>query len=179
MNLILSKPQVITDIVAEPVATTKLKEWMKISFNDDDLLITDLSKAARQMLESYTGLSFGVKTLSVQMEIDCDMVRLPYGPLQSVTGIVLHNGFGNNETLAAGSDYEVFGNLVHLNRLGIMTITYTGGFIDLQEDLIGDIKRLVAWMYQNRGIQFETGDEIKKYPDWQALAANRYIERVV
>jgi hypothetical protein len=179
MNLILSKPQVIVDIAAEPVAVTKLKEWMKISFNDDDSLIYDLSRAARQVLESYTGLSFGVKTLSVQMDIDCDMVRLPYGPLQSVTSIVLHTGFGNNETLTAGSDYELFGKLLHLNRSGVMTITYTGGYIDMPEDLIADIKRLVAWMFQNRGIQFETGDEIKSYPQWNALAANRYIELVV
>ncbi len=179
MNLIISKPQIVQDLAAEIVSPTELKNWMQIDFNEQDDEVYQVCKSARTLLEQYTGKSFGSKIMKAEIDVDEDYVRLPYGPLQSVVSIVLHVGFGNNETLVAGTDYEVVGTRLRVLREGFMTITYNVGMVELPEDLRADILRLGAWMFQNRGIQFETGDEIKKYPDWAALAANRYIDHVI
>jgi hypothetical protein len=72
--------------------------------------------------------------------------------------------------------------MLRILSCGTYLIDYTGGFTELPGDLRGDLLRLVAWQYQNRGIRFEAeeaGEAVRTYPKWRALAANNYIKTVV
>lgn len=52
----------VSDIASEPIDTIYLKQQARIDFNADDNLLQDYIVSARQELEKWSGLSFGVKT---------------------------------------------------------------------------------------------------------------------
>ena len=182
MNYILTDPEVVADLGAEPVSYTEAKAWMKITFNDDDAIITELCKSSRIILEKYTGLSFGSKQLKVVLEVNHpgDLIELPQGPLVSIQSITREQPFGTDDTLGANVDYEIIGTkLLRINGCGTYVISYTAGFTTLPVDLKTDIYRLVSWQYRNRGIQFEAENDVTQLEEWQSLAANRYIKTMV
>lgn len=170
--------EVTTDLVAEPVAVTEAKAWMKINFDTDDLIIDDLIVTARKILEGFTGLSFGSKTITAYMCIENKWLDLPYGPVNAITSITRIDGIGSTDVLVAGSDYELVGRRVIMNQSGEFKIIYTTAFT-VPESLRTDIKKLVAYMYQNRGIQFESEDAIKMFPEWNSLSAHYYAKVVI
>lgn len=170
--------EVTTDLVAEPVSLTEAKAWMKISFSDDDLIIDGLIATARRILEGFTGLSFGVKTLTAYMCVEDKWMDLPYGPVSAITSVTRIDGIGSTDVLVAGSDYELVGRRVIMNQSGEFKIIYTTSF-NVPDSLKTDIKKLVAYMYQNRGIQFESEDAIKMFPEWSSLSAHYYAKVVI
>jgi uncharacterized phiE125 gp8 family phage protein len=180
MNYILTEPEITTPVTTEPVELQEAKDWMKITFDEEDTIITDLIPATRELLERYTSRSLAPKTLTVLMEInDCSLFELPYGPVTGVTTVTRKNEFDDDETMVAGEDYQVVGKMIRIQTPGTYEIEYEAGYDPLPDDLRKDQLRLIGWMYQNRGIQFEAADKLKSYPDWQALAANRYVNSVV
>jgi len=54
---------VIADLVTEPVSLEFFKDHARIDFDTDDALIYSYVKAARNELEKWSQLSFGVKTI--------------------------------------------------------------------------------------------------------------------
>lgn len=170
--------EVTTDLIAEPVSLTEVKAWVKISFSEDDLIIDDLIVTARKILEGFTGLSFGVKTLTAYMCIEDKWLDLPYGPVLAITSITRIDGIGSTDVLVSGSDYELVGRRVIMNQEGEFKIIYTTSF-NVPESLKTDIKKLVAYMYANRGIQFEAEDAIKTFPEWSSLSAHYYAKVVI
>jgi uncharacterized phiE125 gp8 family phage protein len=152
---------------------------MKISFSDDDTLIASMITSARLMLEKYTALTFATKTLQVMINVDEELFELPYGPVTSIVSVTRVDAMGVEDVLTAGTEYELVSRLIRMNSAGVHIIKYNAGYLSLPQGLKTDIMRLVAWMYQNRGIQFEAEDEINKYPEWKALAANAYQKVIV
>ena len=47
--------ELITPPSAEPIAQSVAKTFLKIDISDDDTLVTELIKTARQFCEEYTG----------------------------------------------------------------------------------------------------------------------------
>lgn len=182
MNYILTDPQVVADIVAEPVSMTEAKAWMKIAFADDDTLITELCTSSRAILEKFTGLSLGTKQLKVVMQINhpgC-LIELPYGPVTAIESVVLDQAFATDDTQTVNVDYEVVGSrLLRVNQCGTFVIVYTAGFTQLPIDLKTDLYRLISWQYRNRGIQFEAQNDVTQFEEWQSLAANRYVKTLI
>lgn len=176
MNYILGDIEIVSDLVAEPVSVTECKNWMKITFAEDDGVILGMVASARRMLEKYTGLSFGTKVLKVTIDVEDELFELPHGPLTEIDSVTAVIDMGNTQVLTAGTDYEKVSRLIRLRTKGLHIIEYKAGFTSLPSDLRTDILRLVAWMYANRGIQFEAEDDLKKYPSWQAMAANGYVK---
>lgn len=181
MNRLIQDPKITTDLGTEPVTPAEAKAWMAISFSTDDALITELVKSARIALEKYTGLSFGAKTIEAWVQIDdgTDLYQLPYGPVTAIDEIVEDVAFGTPETLTADEDYQLVANLVRFRITGLFKVTYTAGYETLPTDLKSDILRIVAWLYQNRGIRYEASTEPLPFPEWMSLNANRYIQTVI
>lgn len=57
--------QTITDLTVEPVTVDFFKEHARIDFDTDDNLVAVYLKSARQFLEQWSQLSFGVKTIGL------------------------------------------------------------------------------------------------------------------
>jgi uncharacterized phiE125 gp8 family phage protein len=172
---------VLNDLVSEPVSLTEAKAWMRIKeFTDDDSLISELVKGTRKHLEKFTGLSFGTKSLRATLTLPDDWMEIPYGPVTAIASVFRWDeGAGEFQ---AYTDYKSFESRIKVSSKGIYRITYTAGFVPLPEDLQTDIKVLVAWQYQNRGINFGTeaeADGLREYPHWNLLNARQYRKVVI
>lgn len=93
---------VVTDLVSEPIDVAFFKQHARIDFDTDDTLIDSYIKAARQQLEKWSQLSFGVKTMRLRALSLPDNYKLMFGRVDTVTtagytnvGDILKEG-GNN-----------------------------------------------------------------------------------
>lgn len=77
--------EILTDLTIEPVDLPFFKQHAKIDFTTEDALITSYLKAARQELEAWSQLSFGVKTIGLKALNLPDNYRLMYGKVDTVT----------------------------------------------------------------------------------------------
>jgi uncharacterized phiE125 gp8 family phage protein len=170
--------QVTQELVMEPVTLTEAKLWMKIGFSDDDSVISGLITTARTLLEKHTGLSLGSKTIRTMIDVCDDWVDLPYGPVATITSVSEILVDGTTEALTVDDDYVLVNRRLRMFNPGLYSIVYTTEQT-VPEGLKSDIYRLVAYMYQNRGIQFESEDSIAKFPDWNSLSANYYAKVVI
>ena len=169
--------QVTTDLVTEPVLVSEAKSWMKIGFDTDDIIIDGLIGTARRILEGFTGLSFGTKTYKALMEINDEWVDLPYGRVSSITSITRIDAVDSTTVLDSG-DYALVNGRLLMQQAGTFSIIYVTGFT-VPDSLKTDIKKLVAYMYANRGIQFESEDDAKQFPEWNSLSAHYYAKVVI
>ena len=109
MNL---QVRIVTDMTAEPVELSEVKNFCKVTGTQDDALITLLTTSARKALEKYTSSSFGEKTIHAYwQQIPGDwIVELPYGPIISVDAIYKIDEQGTEEALTLNTDYYVIGD---------------------------------------------------------------------
>jgi uncharacterized phiE125 gp8 family phage protein len=174
------KVTVISDMVAEPVSLTEIKNWLRIKdFTDDDTLLVELGKSTRRHLEKFTGLSFGVKTLESIVDVDREQIELPYSPVASLTSVYELTSF-IEWTLVDPSEYALIGDTLKI-RNGCFKVTYQAGFISLPEDLKTDIKVLVAWQYKNKGLNYDEDKTagIQDFPHHRLLNSRLYKKVVI
>lgn len=166
MNLLVAK-EIQTDLTSEPLSTAAAKASMKITFNDDDALISSLCKAARLWLENYTGLQLGVKTLKVTVDLTAgELYELP-GPVIGIFSLQI-----NNDCV----DYRIYGDAVEVYISGRCEIIYQAGFTTVPADILNDLKKIVAYLYQNRGIDLSNENATTLgFPD----LASDFYRRVV
>jgi hypothetical protein len=132
------------------------------------------------MLERYAGVSFAPKGYKAMLEIGTlSYYALPYGPVTAVTEVKEVGQFSEDTALTSGEGYQVKNGRILFRAPGVYEVSYTAGYDPLPPGIREDILRLVAWIYQNRGIRFEAQEEVTNYPDWQVLAANRYMAVVL
>lgn len=162
-------------IIAEPLTVAELKLWMKITFTDDDVLIGELISSAREYLEQYTGLSLAQREITIVCDLEDDFT-LPYGPAQSITS-VSKRWSSSWVDADIDIDYEKIENIFRPYFAGMYKIVYVGGYSDLPFALEQDIKRLVSYGYQNRGINFS--NENTSSVDFPKLNADLYRTNVI
>ena len=181
MNSIIKIPIVTTDLTTEPVTVQEAKDWMAITHNNEDTIIGELITRARQMIEKFCGLSFGEKEITAVIHADGrgEPYALPYGPTISITSVLNRVAFSSSEVMVDGEDYQLQAGLFICRVEGLMEIVYEAGFLELPEELKGDILRVTAWLFQNRGIRYEADTEPLPYPEWNSLAAIKYVQTVV
>lgn len=165
-NAIISVQDVTDEsgVFEEPVSVDEMKDYLRLegyvdldestsddlsNFDFDDMLIAELIKAGRQLMEEKAGISILPKTIEAVITNLCGMIELPYGPITSITTLLDCEG-----TEITSVSYRVIGN----NRRYLaypcyanMTITYETGFESLPKGIKIDLMRLVAYMYENRG----------------------------
>jgi uncharacterized phiE125 gp8 family phage protein len=87
----------------EPVTVQEAKDHMKVPGTDDDALVGTVVLAARQYVESVTGRSLISQTWDLFLETFPDEIRLPKGPVQSITSITYVDENGSTQTLGAST----------------------------------------------------------------------------
>jgi len=103
--------KVITDLSSEPVTLAQAKNKIKATYGTDateDAEITEMIKAARQLIEEYADLSLGKKTIDIFFhadEIAAKRVRLPAGPHGDITHVKRVDQEGTETTLTLNTDY--------------------------------------------------------------------------
>jgi len=140
----------------EPVTLEQVQEWCSVTSSDYDNLLTDLIKVARKRVEKYTHLSLVAKTVVVTAYL-CEKSILPFPIINSITSVEYLEGQeldGTNDwDVFTDDDYQLIGEQVKYfvpSIAGIYRITYTTLPFD-EEDLLLDVKRVVNWMFRNRG----------------------------
>jgi uncharacterized phiE125 gp8 family phage protein len=153
----------------EAVSLEAAKAFLRLDTTDEDALVTTLVAAARLHVESATGLA--LITQSWRLVLDdwpvARMVRLPVGPLQSLTTISAYDAEGTITELAAdGILFDKTANppLLYLpagfgaapilrDRQGI-EIDFAAGFGDGPDDVPAALRQamlaLVAFWFENR-----------------------------
>lgn len=126
----------------EPVTLDEGKLWGKIDQSDEDDLITALLKAARMICEKFTGIGFMSRQVVGTIDNANGNFKLPYGPItDDPTGVDVN---GNTLTVVTNSGQVI-------SPCGRMTVTYTGGWATLPDDLKTALKQQFLFMYENRG----------------------------
>lgn len=100
--------KIATPPVLEPLTLDELKEHLRVSGTDEDVLIGDYLAAARGWAEEYTGRALLTQTWDVYFRAWPGLrgFELPMPPLQSVTHIKYTPEGAAQETLSA-STYQV------------------------------------------------------------------------
>lgn len=143
--------RIITDVSKDWLTTVDVKEALRISYDDDNMLLKDIINAARKSIEKYCSISIGTQTL--RTTIDCigwDEYEIPYGPVQTLTTVKIKENntyVTSNEYTTDGQEYYTF--IPYLT--GRWQLTYSAGYSTIPSDLKNYWMRLVAYYYENRG----------------------------
>jgi len=156
----------------EPVTTAEAKSHLRVDISDDDTLIAELIKAARQLAEAFTRRQFITATYELKTNELAEIIALPRPPLQSVTSIKYVDTSGDTQT-ASSSLYGVDTHaepgriiLAHgqtwptvRDEENAVTITYKAGYgdagSDVPEALKAAIKLIVGDLYEHREARTE------------------------
>lgn len=95
---------------SEPITTTTAKSHLRVSVADDDTLIDNLVKAAREYAETATRRALITQTWLLKAggfpSLSNAVIHVPLPPLQSVTSIKYVDTNGDSQTWAS-SKYDV------------------------------------------------------------------------
>lgn len=75
---------VIQDLTQEPVTINDFKQHVRVDWNTDDNLLAFYLKSARQYLEQWAQLSFGVKTIRFRALRVPNRWKLMFGPFTAI-----------------------------------------------------------------------------------------------
>ncbi len=164
MNIITS-----VSTTDEPITLAEAKAHLKIDIDDDDGLISSLTKVARENAESWMGRALLSQTKIYYLNgwPDVDYIELPYPPLQSILSIVYtdYNGtattFSNtlyskdaiSEPGRVVLNYGESWPIVTLDVNNPIAVTYICGYSDVSaipESIKQGMKIDLADMYEHR-----------------------------
>lgn len=157
----------------EPVTLNEIKSQVKMEGTSlDDSYLTNLGKTARQLCESYSGLSFVSQERTIKMDrfpIDCNYISswknhiiVPYGPVISIDSFTYIDSDGETQTLTEDDDFIVdnSSDLCRIepvnswptpkDRINAITIVYTAGYSSVPEIVKDAILRTAADLYEFR-----------------------------
>lgn len=97
--------------VAEPVTLVAAKEFCRIDADDDtfDTELTALIAGVRDDVESFTGTRLIDQTVELRADSFADIIRFPIGPVSAVSELHFTDAAGDEQTLSAETDFELFG----------------------------------------------------------------------
>lgn len=142
---------------AEPISLATAKDWLRVTTEDDDTIITDLITVARKRIEAYTLRSMVSKSITLTGYVDHNFM-LPYAPISAVSAVkyldgqTVDTGVNEWETLDA-DEYQVIGyndKQFRPHFAATYEITYTTS-ANSDAGLKTDLKRVLLWLYENRG----------------------------
>jgi uncharacterized phiE125 gp8 family phage protein len=99
---------VLTAPAAEPLTLAEAKKHCRIDtdITDQDTLISALIQSAREWAENHCRRSFVRRTLELRLDCFPGEIRLPRGPVSSVTSVKYTDQDGSEATVAT-ADYQV------------------------------------------------------------------------
>lgn len=186
MAIFIDGITILADAVVEPVSRTDAKNWMRISYDDDNTMIDELITSSRKHLEKLTGLSLCNKKIKTNVELTGEvpavwMVDVPYGPLLCLDEIRYKTGINSWEVLENNVEYEKIGGKLWFYAAGCYEITYQAGYGDLPADLENDLLTLVAFMYENRGKKMNADPKasLSQFANYEGLNYHQYKKVVI
>lgn len=156
---------VSTAATVEPLTIAEAREHIQITHTDDDNYIQSLIKAARAVVEGYTGRALIQRTVAVDFDSNeaQSPLELPLGKLQSVSSFAYYDVEGNS-TAVTSTDYYIAstnpGRLVAKNagwnvqrNWKAITVTYVAGYgstaSSVPDDLRHGLKIILADLWEN------------------------------
>ncbi len=145
--------------VVEPVTLQEAKDFAKIDVSDDDALITEFIKAARQMCEDYTNLSFVQRVVTAYLNNSLGGISLPYGPVNGdVTSITDQDGTAFSD---AEYRHDIFRTVLEpINSY--VKVVYNAGYAVLPKKLKIALLNAIYYLYDNRAVGAEDIGPIAK-----------------
>lgn len=170
----------------EPVSRAEMKTHLKVDLSTEDGLIDALTVAAREWVENYTRRSLVKRTLELRLDCFPGEIKLPRGPVQSVSSVKYTDQDGTLQTVDAGN-YQtdlysaparitpVFGGVWPTPKFGALNavlVTYVAGYADdggsptdlasgIPSAIKAAIKLLVGHWFQNRDSAGQVPDAVK------------------
>ncbi|OLD64088.1 MAG: hypothetical protein AUF65_00490 [Chloroflexi bacterium 13_1_20CM_50_12] len=92
---------VITPVSTEPVTLSDVKRWLRVDFDDDDVVIAEIIVDARRYAENILRKSLATQTIQAILEPE----PVPTGPLSGPVGVP-----ADSWRLAERPDVPLFGN---------------------------------------------------------------------
>ena len=152
-------------VVTPPAPTIDLalvKADRRVDHDDDDALIQAYIDAAVSAIDGPKGWldrATWTQTLEIRQDRFCDSIKLPYGPVQSVTSIIYVDDDGAEQTLAT-SVYQVSGDEVVLahdqswpslrgDKDGVR-VRYVAGADEAPAAIMQALRLLVGQWYESR-----------------------------
>jgi uncharacterized phiE125 gp8 family phage protein len=146
--------------LTEPLTVAEVKNYLRLEgfidqsesissdFNDDDALIAELIRSARERIEEFTGLSLIPKTWEIEFTNLAGNFEIPFGPVNTIINVKDDEG----DSIST-DDFEVSlnGRLLKNPKYENMTMLYEAGFINLPKGLKDAMYKEVAYRYTNRG----------------------------
>lgn len=94
----------LTQVSAEPVSVTELRDWARLATDDDsESFVADLIRRAREYVEQVTGRQLGRATFRETFDEFPEVIRLSRPPLVSVSSITYTDVDGEEQTLDSDS----------------------------------------------------------------------------
>lgn len=143
-----------------PVSLVEVKSHLKLVGDDEDSMLTIYIKAATNVCESYTGLSFTEQTRTVSLNsFPCGGVILPYGPVTSVDSFDYVDADDADQVLEVDTGFTAdnTGGLYKLNAVDSwpvggknLIVGYTAGYATTPAELKLAVLQCVADIYEGR-----------------------------
>jgi uncharacterized phiE125 gp8 family phage protein len=144
---------IISDSITEVVTLAEAKNYLRVDFNDDDVLIQGIIDSAIRRLEQYGSFSMTERTYQTVAYVD-NIIELPYTPINYISRVEYFNG-KEWITLSPNGDYVVYGT--NYKKVRILTyprsdyrFTYTAGFTCLPHIIKQATLKLIADLYDYR-----------------------------
>lgn len=163
-----------TAATVEPLTLAEAKMHLKVEddANDEDALIQDLIVTAREWVENYCRRSVASRTYELRMDNWCTPIRLPRGPVTSLTHIKYVNSGGTLTTLDADQyqvdlystppcivpAYGVVWPTVKSGEINAILIEYVAGYATVNgfpKAIQSAMKLIVGHLYANRELVVE------------------------
>lgn len=127
---------VIDDLATEPVTLEFFKQHARIDFDTDDTLAAVYLKAARQELEQWSQLSFGVKTIGLTALSLPNNYKLMFGKVDTVAT----TGFTNKGDILkeGGTDIDIEYTTIGIinDAIRIAICRYAAGLYIFRENVV-------------------------------------------
>lgn len=160
-NSIIDVQDNTTGTITEPVTLAECKAYMRLSNTAEDTLISSLIKAARELIEKYTGLSLIRKTQKIIVNNSLGNISIPYGP------------YVDADITATGTDVIVKKRnkkiVIESPLIDYLELTCIGGYTNaaaVPEALKTAIKEQVNYMFMQRDNVIPVkglGDKARQY----------------
>lgn len=99
--------RLITPPAVEPVTVSEMKAMLRVDFTDDDTVIAAYITSAREFIERRVQSKLPSQTWEFLIdEFPEYEIRLPFGPVQSISSIKYDDGEGLEQTVPA-EDYQL------------------------------------------------------------------------
>ena len=149
-----------------PISRQQVKDWLKLSTDADDKLISGLIETAVVFGENYTGREFRANTWTLKLDCFTTRIELRRDPVASVTSVKYNDEAGDAQTVSSGDYY--LKKLTQMSEILLVpdadwpaddisereqfiTIEFVTEAYRSDESVRDALLRHIAHLYENRG----------------------------